>query len=79
MRKFGDGCGALLDALVKSGAMPGPDLFARLRVALETNSADAVRHIAGLLALDPAAVETALSRPARELAGTAGREIALIA
>ena len=44
VRKFGDGCGALLDAMVRSGTMQRADLRARLRVAIETNSPDAIRY-----------------------------------
>lgn len=79
VRKFGDGCGALLDAMVRSGAMQRADLRARLRVAIETNSPDAIRRTADLLALDRASVESALSRPSRALGPASGSEIALIA
>ena len=79
VRKFGDGCGALLEALARSGAMSRADLFDRLLVALETNSPDTVRRAADVLALDRATVDAALSRPARALDARPGREVALIA
>ncbi|MCO5108451.1 MAG: lytic transglycosylase domain-containing protein [Burkholderiaceae bacterium] len=79
VRKFGDGCGALLEAMVRSGALQRDDLRARLRVALESNSPDAIRRVAELLGLDRAAVEAALSKPSRALGQAAGSEIALIA
>jgi soluble lytic murein transglycosylase len=79
VRKHGDGCTALLDRLARSGALSRDDLRARLRVALETNSADIVRQAASLLDLEGTAVEAALSRPARALARPQGREIGLIA
>jgi len=79
VRKFGDGCGPLVDALAQSGALTKADLFDRLLVALETNSADAVKRVGDLLSLDRPAVEVALTKPARALAGAPGREIGLIA
>ncbi|MFO1299174.1 MAG: transglycosylase SLT domain-containing protein [Burkholderiaceae bacterium] len=79
VRRFGDGCGALLDAMVRSGAMQRADLRARLRVAIETNSPDAIRRTADLLALDHASVESALSRPSRTVGQASGSEISLIA
>ncbi|HQY27978.1 MAG TPA: transglycosylase SLT domain-containing protein [Burkholderiaceae bacterium] len=79
VRKFGDGCGPLVDALARTGALTQADLFDRLLVALETNSADAVRRIGDLLSLDRTQVDTALAKPARALAGAPGREIGLIA
>ena len=79
VRKFGDGCGALLDAMVRSGAMQRADLRARLRVAIETNSPDAIRRTADLLALDRASIESAMSRPSRALGQASGSEIALVA
>ena len=57
---------------------PGVILF-RPPVAIETNSPDAIRRTADLLALDRASVESALSRPSRALGQASGSEIALIA
>ncbi|MCL4182288.1 MAG: lytic transglycosylase domain-containing protein [Burkholderiaceae bacterium] len=79
VRKHGDGCSALLDRLARSGALSRVDLQARLRVALETNSADIVRQVGNLLGLDGAAVDAALARPARVLARPHGGETGLIA
>ena len=79
VRSFGEGCAALLEAQAKSGALSRADLSARLRVALEGNSADAARRVAELLSLDAAAVNAALSNPARSLTANSGRELTLIA
>ncbi len=79
VRRFADGCGALFDAMVRSGALPAAELRARLRVAIEANESGTIRRTAAALGLDDAAVETALSRPTRALARIPGSEIALIA
>ncbi len=79
VRSFGEACGALLEAQARSGALSPADLRARLLVALEANSSDAVRRTAELLALDPAAVALALSSPAKSLTVATGRDLTLIA
>lgn len=79
VRTFSEGCAALLDAQVRTGAFTRADLVDRLLVALETNSPDAVRRVAEQLALEARAVDLALSRPSKALARKPEREIALIA
>jgi len=79
VRRLGDGCGALFDAMASSGALQPADLRARLRVAIETNGAETIRRTAAASGLATAAVETALSKPSRALAQAPDSEIALIA
>ncbi len=79
VRNFGPGCTALLDAQLRTGALGRDDLFARLRVALETNTTDTVRLLGERLALDAKAVDLALSNPSKALSGKRTRETLLIA
>ncbi len=79
VRSFGPGCAALLDALLRTRAFGREDLFARLLVALETNTPDTVRLLGERLALDAKAVDLALSNPSKALAGKRTRETMLIA
>ncbi len=79
VRKLGDGCAALLEAMARSGALQQADLRARLLVAIETQAPDVIRRTTGLLEIDRAAVELALSKPSRALAQSPGSEVALIA
>lgn len=79
VRSFGDGCAALLEAMARTGALTRTDLFERLLVALERNSANDVRTIAAQSGFDTAAVERALARPAKSLESAPPRELALIA
>lgn len=79
VRSFGPGCTALLDAQLRTRAFAREDLVARLLVALETNTADTVRLLGERLALDPKAVDLALSNPSKALVGKRTRETMLIA
>jgi soluble lytic murein transglycosylase len=79
VRDLGEGCGALLEQLARSGTFKRDDLWKRMLLALETNSPNSVRKIAPLAGLDAERVENALSRPARELAAPGAREYDVIA
>ncbi len=79
VRNFAPGCAALLDAQLRTRALGRDDLHARLLVALETNTPDAVRLLGERLALDSSAVDLALSNPSKALAGKRTRETLLIA
>lgn len=79
VRRLGDGCGALLDAMARSGALQPAELRARLRVAIEANGPDTIRRATAALGLDAAAVDAALAKPSRALAQAATSEIALVA
>ena len=78
-RELGEGCAALLDAMLGAGAVRRADLWRRLELALEGNAPIAVRRVGGMLGLDPGAVEAALQRPARLLGAETERMLLVIA
>ncbi len=78
-RELGEGCAALLDAMLGTGAARRADLWRRLELALEGNAATSVRRIGGMLGLDAGAVEAALQRPARLMGANAERPLLVIA
>ena len=78
-REIGEGCTALLESLVRNGALGSDQLRAVLRRALEGGAKNTVRRVADLLGLAAGSVEAALQRPSKVLGTPVDPEIALIA
>ncbi len=64
-KDLGEGCGALLEALLRSGQFKRDDVFRQMLYGLETQSPGTIRRSGLLLGMDPAELEAALGRGGR--------------
>ncbi|MCX7274663.1 MAG: hypothetical protein NTV19_16135, partial [Burkholderiales bacterium] len=78
-RELGDGCGALIEALARSGTLKRGEVWRRLKLALEAGASGSVRRLGAVLDLPAGSVEAALQRPAIVASPGASREAAVIA
>ena len=78
-RELGEGCGALVEALARSGALKRADVWRRLELALEAGAAGSVRRLGPLAGMTDGSVEAALQRPAKVLSPDVSAEVAVIA
>ncbi len=78
-RELGDACGALADAMARTGQWRRADVWRRLKFALEAGAHGSVRRLAALAGLPVGAVEAAIQRPATVLGPGVEREVAVIA
>ncbi len=78
-RELGDGCGALIEAMARSGTLKRGEVWRRLKLALEAGASGSVRRLGAVLDLPAGSVEAALQRPATVASPGASREAAVIA
>jgi soluble lytic murein transglycosylase len=79
VRDFNEGCAALLDRLVRDGALSHEQIWSRLVAALEQNASGTIKRLGAAMGLEGPALELAIERPLQALSRRPGRELSIIA